>query len=767
MTTDANELLKAIEGDKPKEAEKPPAAAPVPAGEKREDAELLAEAEQGISLLHPATRPHAFVVMPFGKKKGGDGSPYDFNAIYQKLIKPALVEAGFEPFRADEETASGDILTDMFQELLLADLVLCDLSIDNANAFYELGIRHAFRRRGVMHIQAGRAYMPFDVFNVRTLPYHITPEGVPDPAFMKADIAAIARMARDTWSSDRNAIHSPVFNLLTGLKEPDRKALKTPLATGFWREYDEWKDRVTVAQRQKRVGDILLLTEEIRNPLIKEEAIGEAGKALASLGRNELALGQYRKGLEVNPGNLDFRRQEAFHLNRLGQVDEAIVKLEGLLTESPEDGEAIAYLGRIYKEMWVDSWKHIADKAARLKAAFEAYHWLIKSANIYARGYRKNLNDPYPGVNAHTTSTIAIHLADKFEDKKNPDPEIEALRQELQDLRHALSFTLATKTEDEMADYWDLVSLAELRVMTSDNAASVSRAYRKAITASRRNPFYLQSSLAQLEILRKLDMRVDYVEIGIKTLNEELARIALKDGSDVAASGKKKAAAKPKRQTFIFGGYMVDYPEKEYKAFPKDKEAEVRAEILKRLDKFNASENDRGCLPGLSAGSEIIFAELCVERGIPLNISFPLPDAEYIREFVSPGGDEWVERFYKARNHPLVEEHHQLERLGPPKEGDDLFERNNRWAVYSSLQRGVELVRLIVLWDGKNVKQMDRDARLVKHMVDLMREVGGQVEHINSTKFMQVNYMDKIYSTLSFADKPDGKGPKPGKRLPK
>ena len=99
---------------------------------------------------------------------------YNFNAIYKTLIKPALEEAGFEPFRADEETTSGDILTDMFQELLLADLCMCDLSIDNANVYYELGIRHAFRKRGVVHIQAGRAYMPFDIFNVRTLPYHIT-----------------------------------------------------------------------------------------------------------------------------------------------------------------------------------------------------------------------------------------------------------------------------------------------------------------------------------------------------------------------------------------------------------------------------------------------------------------------------------------------------------------------------------------------------------------------------------------------------------------
>ncbi|HXQ37170.1 MAG TPA: hypothetical protein VN843_24385, partial [Anaerolineales bacterium] len=161
------------------------------------------EPKKGSSLVRPETRPHAFVIMPFGKKKGGDGSPYDFNAIYETLIKPSLELAGFEAFRADEEASSGDILTDMFQELLLADLCIADMSIDNANVFYELGIRHAFRKRGVVHIQAGRSYMPFDVFNVRTIPYHITPEeGVPDPKFLEKDKAVIIRGCRATWASE-------------------------------------------------------------------------------------------------------------------------------------------------------------------------------------------------------------------------------------------------------------------------------------------------------------------------------------------------------------------------------------------------------------------------------------------------------------------------------------------------------------------------------------------------------------------------------------
>ena len=693
--------------------------------------------------LRPEVRPHAFVVMPFGKKKGGDGSLYDFNVIYQTLIKPALESAGFESFRADEATTSGDILTDMFQELLLADLVIADLSIDNANAFYELGIRHAFRKRGVVHIQAGRAYMPFDIFNVRTLPYHITPEGVPDPEFLEKDIQAIARMTRDTWASDRDAIHSPIFNLLTGLDEPDQKALRTPLATGFWREYNEWKSRVTIAQRQKRIGDILLLTEEISNPLIKEEAVGQAGKALANMGRNELALAQYRKGLEVNPGNLSFRREEAFHLNRLGKVDEAIVKIEAILADHPVDGESTAYLGRIYKEMWADSWRWVKDPEKRLRTAFESYHWLMKSYQIYVRGFRTDLDQFYPGINALTLASILVHLADRFDDKEDPDPEIAIIREELPELRGTLEFALEVQAENPNADYWTLVSLAELHVLTSESIQRVVRAYRKAMTASRRNIFFLESSIQQLEILKSLEMRPEYVAAGIKVLKEELARIhkeeyaeEIEDVEEVAEHSHNGG------RVFLFSGYLLN-GRPEGGSFAAESEADVKQEIHRVLDKYNADANDLAITAGMAAGGDLLFIETCVERDIPVGTHMPVPEPAYVRDFISPAGDEWVERFYKMRNHPQVDEYYQTELVGDPRSGDDVFERNNRWALYSAMLRGVDNLRLIALFDDKRGGLHEtRDAHLVKHMIDLMRDAGGQVEIINPSKLIAPDVLE-------------------------
>ena len=92
----------------------------------------------------------------------------------------------------------------------------------------------------------------------------------------------------------------------------------------------------------------------------------------------------------------------------------------------------------------------------------------------------------------------------------------------------------------------------------------------------------------------------------------------------------------------------------------------------------------------------------------------------------------------RMRNHPLVDEFYQPDQVGLPKENDNVHERNNRWALYSALGRGIDRVRLIAVWDGKNEYLRDLDARLVKHMVDLMRDTGGMVEQIHPGKLARI-----------------------------
>ena len=667
--------------------------------------------------------PRVFVVMPFGQKKGPDGRWIDFNSIYQDLIKPALIEAGFEPFRADEESVSGDILTDMFQELLLADLVIADLSIDNANVFYELGVRHAMRKRGLIHIQSGRGYMPFDIFNVRTLCYHCDENGQPDGQYREKDRQAIAKMARATWESDHHRIHSPIFNLLEGLEEPDRKSLRTPLATGYWEEYNNWQKRIVIAQRQDHIGDVLLLTEEVSNPLIKCEAIAEAGKALRNLGNYQLALKQYRNGLALQPKNSEFRREEAFHLGRLKRYDEAVVHLESLLRDEPANIEAFSYLGRIYKEMWKERWTDIPESQECCNKAYESAHLLQKAIETYLQGYRLNQNHYYSGINALILSAVLKHLAGPI--GREGDPDEMAIRQLLPELSGAVKFSLESAAKHDANNVWVFLSLGDLAVCTARNPQKVVLAYKKAFNLLWNNKFALLSTIESLKLLELLNFRLEYVRAGLGVLEAELKRIENQEQAITSQTVREPS------QVFLFSGHMTDKQDRPRPRFPSAMEREAQQKIKEVLDKLQADANDLAIAPGIACGGDILFLEACLERQMKVEVYLPFESAQFIEKSVSFAGDDWVERFYKIKNHPQVTLNLQPERIGAVPQGGNSFERNNRWALYSSLIYGIERVRLLVLWDGKGGDGRGGTGDMVKQV----RQLGGIVEHLDTTKF--------------------------------
>jgi hypothetical protein len=113
-------------------------------------------------------RPRCFVVMPYGRKPvgrsdAGRSIEVDFDAVYERLLVPALRQAGCTWFRSSEETTSADIRTGMFYELATSDFVLSDISILNANVFYELGIRHGLSSRGSILVHGGWVDQPIDI----------------------------------------------------------------------------------------------------------------------------------------------------------------------------------------------------------------------------------------------------------------------------------------------------------------------------------------------------------------------------------------------------------------------------------------------------------------------------------------------------------------------------------------------------------------------------------------------------------------------------
>lgn len=76
----------------------------------------------------------AFVIMPFDE---------EFNSIYENLIKEPLTEAGYDVSRADSLLHQQNILHDIVRGIATADLIVADLTANNPNVFYELGLSHA------------------------------------------------------------------------------------------------------------------------------------------------------------------------------------------------------------------------------------------------------------------------------------------------------------------------------------------------------------------------------------------------------------------------------------------------------------------------------------------------------------------------------------------------------------------------------------------------------------------------------------------------
>ncbi len=131
-------------------------------------------------------RSVCFVIMPFGQKPDAAGHVIDFDAVFQKIIAPAVEAAGLTGVRADEEMSSGIIHKLMYERLLMAEFAVADLTILNANVYYELGIRHAALPASTVLMTAAGSRLPFDLGNTRALLYELDANGRPKDAVKAA-----------------------------------------------------------------------------------------------------------------------------------------------------------------------------------------------------------------------------------------------------------------------------------------------------------------------------------------------------------------------------------------------------------------------------------------------------------------------------------------------------------------------------------------------------------------------------------------------------
>jgi hypothetical protein len=196
------------------------------------------------------------------------------------------------------------------------------------------------------------------------------------------------------------------------------------------------------------------------------------------------------------------------------------------------------------------------------------------------------------------------------------------------------------------------------------------------------------------------------------------------DGARVADVIRASGIVAP-RQVLLFSGHMIDAPDRPSERFPAALEASAAAEIDAALGRLGASPADIGFTQG-ACGGDLLFAEACISRGIPLTLLLPLAETEFVRQSVAFAGAHWVDRFHAVKADPGTRLFDMATVLGPTPADQNVFERANRWLLESALAFGREKLRVITLWDGRGGDGPGG----TRHMLDEVRRGGGRIVHL-------------------------------------
>jgi hypothetical protein len=673
-----------------------------------------------------------FIVRPFGNKSvvvpDKDGKDIsvnvDFDRIDKLLIQAALDKNGLHGVTTGVIAEAGNIRLDMFQMLIAHDVVIADISIENANVFYELGIRHGLRPKGTILLRfptSGRD-VPFDLKTDRYIAY--------DRDQPAATVDLLAKSIRDTLnamrSSDQRA-DSPVFLLLPELRASDpAKLVVVPR---------EFQEAVELAERDNANGRpmLALLGEEAKLSDWAREGVRLVGRAQRRIANFKAARRSWEFIRKDLPNDIEANLQLATIFQRLGDLGSASQAcrrvLDNASAERKHRADAQSQLARNEKASWVADFRKIAPGPARCQQAITDGR-LIAAFDGYMAGFAEDLNDYYSGINALGLSTAIVKLveiepaawADNFANADEATTALRRYKERLADLRGAVGMSLESNRRQAdrtgKIDEWLPPSEAQYRLLTTDKPSLVRKAYTTARSGSQ---FSLESETAQVEIFSSL---------GIFPENCQAALEAMGVKTVAAGAGPADVIAPPPRDRVIVAtGHRADAPDRKSPRFPNTRECidKAKAWLRERVEAEKAgTKGSISGIAGAASGTDLIFHEVCAELGIPTTVVLPMPREDYCRESVADGGPDWVERFNRLVNaNPpvLLSEDADLPVWAASIPDYGVFQRGNIFMMEAALTRRNADVTLLALWNGKAGDGPGGTA----DMVELAKEQGAKV----------------------------------------
>ena len=665
----------------------------------------------------------AFIIRPFGTRKG-----VDFDCVEKKLVGPALENIKAEGRTTGEILQAGNIRIDMFQELLTADIVVADITTNNPNAFYELGIRHALQEKRTYLIraklpppqtveEAKAADVPFDLKTDRYLEY--------DPGDPGASLEKLTEALRETVASIRQ--DSPVFLSLPNLKSQSKESF-IPVPLGFGEE----------VQRAEKDRDGRKLT------LLGLEAVGFPWEStgLRNVGRAQLLIKRYGaakvawEGLrKIDDYDLEANTALGNIYQRLDDLISSNLALDRALktATAPADlAEIHGQLGRNKKDLWTRSWSSAA-AAEKARNALDS-PLLMEAYAQYIEAYRLDLNSYYPGLNALFLAVIILELAARYPDIWGvPFPDDMSANVKLAEIKHrrdqivqALQLRFdgadAAVPEGGNQDIWLLSSAGDLNLLTQPpNPRRAGYFYKKA--AATGGDFVFDSARRQLVMLTQIGVLNAPIEEVLKTFPPESAP---------PTNGRID-------RVLLFTGHRIDSANRAKPRFPANKESVARDAIRAAI----AQEKDitSGSMVGIAGGAnggDILFLELCDELGIKTEMLLALPENQFIEASVDNEDKSWLRRFHaqleKHPDTPVLADSPELPKWLQLKHGYDIWQRNNLWLLSEALCLAPKNLTVIGLWDG----EPGDGPGGTEHMIRLAKDRGARFIPLDTKKLFDL-----------------------------
>ncbi|HEY4291351.1 MAG TPA: hypothetical protein VGN00_29825 [Puia sp.] len=194
-------------------------------------------------------------------------------------------------------------------------------------------------------------------------------------------------------------------------------------------------------------------------------------------------------------------------------------------------------------------------------------------------------------------------------------------------------------------------------------------------------------------------------------------------------------------KVIISSGHLTDKPGRPASRFPESKLGVVSGFMSRQLAAWSVGPGDLAICGG-ARGSDILFAELCADRGAEVWLFISLEEEDFLEQSVRVPGTDWEQRFAALRKRVGVKMvmQAQASQSGASRSAASSgaaslspFERANTWMISMGIAQAPSPGQLyaLLVWDEKPSGDGPGGTA---DFAEQVRKAGGQVAVINPTK---------------------------------